>query len=627
MSLEGTMSVVGSEVMPLDYRSMDLESSPSPTSSERTVEERRDERVIEEEEDEIPSNILEVGSRVYGCYDPDLEVVAEVRGPAGVNERACSAPRDHWMPLYVHYLIAGLRFPIPKLLVGLLLDYSIGITQLTPNAIRAGGRGEKGCYYFGPRSSSKGNRSLFSSGLSSIKGWKEKFFFMDDTEWSRGDAEVEQLSAWKAKKTKQNNYKLNKDEVEEVEKLVREEGDVVNIMCLTSPGAIKAAELYGPSSLSEAKMDSFINAAGGLAIPKKPRKKSKTSIAAEKGVANRERLSSTSARALEVQPRPEPVMGSSEEASEESLFEATNTIGAKRFLNATLPEVDRRQARQEAMSHLGARVVRHTLESASWVNALAQEYVESIRDCASWQRQCEALLKEKEELQKEKEELQKRNNDMQRRLDEVLPSRRIFEEKLEAQDKYIENMKKGAAELKKNVNLLVHNGMEEYIGRFLNSSVFENVINLYRLPTAIVAFIDCTKKVKAQNPKVDVTTVTCGEQEEGVEEDGESLSADFRPLIKLRWECDAEGRTIFPPTFDAELVVVEEEEEEEEAEGAGVENEVDLAEVQPPVAHPVSFDEVQQLAPPEAEVLPLPAKDEPPPPPFLAEEQPPPSAD
>ncbi|GKV15262.1 hypothetical protein SLEP1_g26058 [Rubroshorea leprosula] len=673
MSSEGTMSVVGSEVIPLDYGSMDSESSPSSTSSERTVEERRDERVVEEEENEIPSNILEAGSKVDGCYDPDLEIVSEV----GICERtrACSAPRDHWMPIYVHYLIAGLRFPIPELLVGLLLDYSIRITQLTPNAIRAGGRGKRG------GTTSTLGRPIKGIGVyspSSIKGWKEKFFFVDDTEWSRGDAEVEQLSAWKAKKTKQNNYKLNEDEVEEVKKLVREEGDVVDIMYLTSLGAIEVAELYGPSSLSEAKMDSFINAAGGLAIPKKPRKKSKTSTVAEKEGADRERLSSNSARALEMQPRPKPVMGGSEEVSEEereevaplhrkkrkvaetevrrdevvkfvpwpsppeidpelkereeavvrgpskgkelipppsyqkSLFEAMNTTGAKRFLNAMLPEVDRRQARQEAVSHLGARVVRHTLE----------EYAESVRDCANWQRQCEALLKEKEELQKEKEELQKRNNDMQRRLDEVLPS------KLEAQDKYIENMKKGVTELKKNVNLLVHNGMEEHIGHFLNSSVFENIINLYQLPTVIVAFTNCRKKVKAQYPEVDVTTVTFGEQEERVEEDGESLFADFRPLIKLRWEHDVEGRTIFPPTFDVGLVAVEEE-EEEEAEGAGVENEVDLAGAQPPVVHPVSSDEVQQLAPPEAEVPPLPSGDEPPPPPppLPAEEQPPPSAD
>ncbi|GKV31654.1 hypothetical protein SLEP1_g40326 [Rubroshorea leprosula] len=406
--------------------------------------------------------------------------------------------------------------------------------------IKAGGRGEKGWYYFGPWSSSKGNRSLFSAGPSSIKGWKEKFFFVDDTEWSRRDAEVEQLSAWKAKKTKQNNYKLNEDEVEEVEKLVREDGDVVDILYLTSLKVIEAAELYGPSSLSEVEMDEFVNVAGGLHIPKRPRKKSKTSTAAEKGVAERGRLSSTSARAVEVQPRLELVMGGSED----------------HFLNSTLPEVDRMQAKDEVVSHVGYTVVRHALESASWTNALAQEYVESVRDRANLQRQCEQLQKEKDELQNTKLVLEERK-------------RKICEEKLEAQDKYIDNMRKGAVELKKNVNLLVHNGMEEHIGNFLNSSTFENILKLYRLPIVIVVFTDCRKKVKAQYPEVDVTTVTFGEQEEGVEEDGESLCADFRPQVTLRWERDAEGLTIFPPTFEAELVAVGEEEEEEEAQGTG----------------------------------------------------------
>ncbi|GKV48102.1 hypothetical protein SLEP1_g54938 [Rubroshorea leprosula] len=769
MSSEEARSVVGSEVQPLDYGSMDTESSPSPTSSERTVEERMDHRVVEEveeEEDEIPSSILEAGNRVDGCYDSDLDIVSEVRGyvselgsrdslrglvgncnlpphvlirPAGVNERACSAPRDHWMPIYLHYLIAGLRFPIPELLVGLLLDYSIGITQLTPNAMRvvigflvycrvrgvgvptmnmfkhffiikAGGRGEKGWYYFGPRSSSKENKNLFSAGPSSIKGWKEKFFFVDDTEWSRRDAEVEQLSAWKAKKTKQNNYKLNKDEVEEVEKLVRE-GDVVDILYLTSPMAIEAAELYGPSSLSEAEMNDFVSVAGGLRIPKKPRKKSTTSAAANRGVPEKERLPSTSARVLEIQQRLEPGGGASEEVSEEvaplqrkkrkvaepevrgdevtefvprpsapeislevrereraevqgpnegtelipphsykkSLFEARNTTGAKHFLNATLPEVDKTRARDEAVSQLGATVVRHALESASWTNALAQEYAESVKDRASLLRQCEALRKEKEELQKEKRDLQKKNQQIQRRLDEVTPTvtelqsdnsvlstklsleerkRKICEEKLEAQDKYIESLKKGAVELKKNVELLVHNGMEGHIGNFLNSNTFEGILKLYRLPTAILAFTDCRKKVKAQYPEVDVTTITFGEQEDGVEEDGESLCADFRPLIKLRWEHDVEGRTIFPPDFDAELVAVEEEGEgEEEEQGAGVEDQAVLAEVQPPEVHPVSSDEVQLPALPEAEVSPLPTGDAPSQPLLLAEEQPPPPAE
>ncbi|GKV11549.1 hypothetical protein SLEP1_g22797 [Rubroshorea leprosula] len=329
-------------------------------------------------------------------------------------------------------------------------------------------------------------------------------------------------------------------------------------------------------------MEEFTNAAGGLRIPKKPRKKSTTSAVANRGVPERERLPSTSAWAMEVQPRPEPVMGGSEDVSEEtaplqrkkrrvaeleskgdevveertpphayqkSLFEATNMTGAKHFLNATLPDVDRMQAKNEVLSHAGYTVVRHALESASWTNALA-------------------VLSTKLSLEERK--------------------RKICEEKLEAQDKYIESLKKGVVELKKNVELLVHNGMEGHIGNFLNSSTFEGILKLYQLPTAILAFTDCRKKVKAQYPEVDVTTVTFGEQEEGVEEDGESLCADFRPQITLRWEP--------------------------------------MAEVQPPEVHPVSSDEVQQLAPPEVEVPPQPAEDGPRSPPFPTEEQPPPPA-
>ncbi|GKV32670.1 hypothetical protein SLEP1_g41262 [Rubroshorea leprosula] len=380
MSSDEARSVVGSEVVPLEYGGMDSETSPSPTSSERTVGDRMEQTVIEEEEDEIPSNILEARNGVDGCYDPDLEVVAEVRGyvselgsrdslralvgncnlphnvllrPAGVNERACLAPHDHWMPIYLHYLIAGLR-------------------------------GERGWYHFSPRSSSKGNKNLFSLGPSSIKGWKENFFFVDDTEWSRRDAEVEQLFAWKAKKTKQNNYKLNEDEVEEVEKLVREDGDVVDILHLTTKEEVKDFNCGGEGGDM-----------GG-------------------------RLSSVSAPAVEVQPRPEPAMGGSEEVSEEmaplqrkkrrvaelgtevvefvsqpspeinpedggrgevevrgfdggrertpphiyqkSLFEAENKTGAKHFLNATLPEVDRMRAKDEVVSHAGYTIVRHALE-------------------------------------------------------------------------------------------------------------------------------------------------------------------------------------------------------------------------------------------------------------------------
>ncbi|GLT95847.1 hypothetical protein SLE2022_135070 [Rubroshorea leprosula] len=151
MSSEGTGSVVGSEVMPLDYGSMDSESSPSPSSSEKTVEGVRGDEVVEVggnevvgvEGDGIPITVVEVEGRGERDYDANAEIVEEVSQyrselrsrdslghlvenydiasrvlvrPAGVEERACSAPRDHWMPVYSHYLYAGLKFPIPDLL-------------------------------------------------------------------------------------------------------------------------------------------------------------------------------------------------------------------------------------------------------------------------------------------------------------------------------------------------------------------------------------------------------------------------------------------------------------------------------------------------------------------------------
>ncbi|GKV50783.1 hypothetical protein SLEP1_g57478 [Rubroshorea leprosula] len=85
-------------------------------------------------------------------------------------------------------------------------------------------------------------------------------------------------------------------------------------------------------------------------------------------------------------------------------------------------------------------------------------------------------------------------------------------------------MKEAMAELKKNVELLVHNAMEEHIAKFLKSGTFDEIVNLYRLPTVILAFTNCRKKVKSQYPEVDVT----------------------------------KGCTIFPPNFDFKFVAVEE---------------------------------------------------------------------
>ncbi|GKU89295.1 hypothetical protein SLEP1_g3451 [Rubroshorea leprosula] len=82
------------------------------------------------------------------------------------------------------------------------------------------------------------------------------------------------------------------------------------------------------------------------------------------------------------------------------------------------------------------------------------------------------------------------------------------------------------------------------------------------------------------------------------------MSVDFHPQIKLRWDCDVDGRTVFPPSFDFEFVAMEEEEAEvEETEvGVGVEG-AEVDESQPPL---------------QVEVLPVPFDDEQPP--LLAEQ-------
>ncbi|GKV01149.1 hypothetical protein SLEP1_g13728 [Rubroshorea leprosula] len=513
MSSEGTESIVGSEVMPLDYGSMDSESSPSPSSSEKTVEGVRGDEVVEVggnevvgvEGDSIPITVVEVEGRGERDYDVNAEIVEEVKQyrselrtrdslghlvenykissrvlvrPARVEERVCSAPWDHWMPVYSHYLIAGLRFPIPELLVGLLLDYNIGLTQLVLNAMRGGSRRDKGWYYFTPRVANK-------------------------------------------------ESSLNEDEEEEVRKLVRKGGDLLNIMDLTSAQCIEAAELYGPSTLSESKMDQFLNTAGGVAIPKKPRKKSRTSTKqVDEGRARKEVVPATSAETEEEVPqlkrkgweemrallKKKKVVEGEERGNEgaevrapgkgkgpippvacqSSLFEAKNMTGARWFINSTFPEVDKRNARDEALRYGGASVVKHVLKSASWVNGLAQEFMDSMKERSLLQRQCD-------QLQKENEELEKKNKELQESLNEVVPTvkqleqeraslstklvfeeskRRISESECEAQAQEIKLMKEAFVELKENVQTLVHNGMKEHISNFINSSSFDNIVNL-----------------------------------------------------------------------------------------------------------------------------------------------------
>ncbi|GKU95534.1 hypothetical protein SLEP1_g8883 [Rubroshorea leprosula] len=162
MSSEDTLSIGGSkEVRMLEYSDVSIEGESSGSEWTKGGVERNE--VVEVGAEEVLVNILEVGDRRDKCYDSGANIVSEVKGyeselkgrdslsylvesyeisskvlimPARVKERACSTPKDHWMPVYAHYLAAGLRFPLLDLLVWLLLEYSVGLTQLSPNAVR-----------------------------------------------------------------------------------------------------------------------------------------------------------------------------------------------------------------------------------------------------------------------------------------------------------------------------------------------------------------------------------------------------------------------------------------------------------------------------------------------------------
>ncbi|GKV09136.1 hypothetical protein SLEP1_g20682 [Rubroshorea leprosula] len=640
MSSEGTLSVGGGEGI-RDASSSSISTSSSSSSSSSSGESGGRTSVGGgyggREGGLVPTNILEVGGGQGKCYDERDEVVGEVVGyescwkcrgelghlvenysipphvlvrPAGGEERACSAPKDHWMPLYAHYLAAGLRFPIPELLVALLKEYGLGLTQLVPNGVRLGGSGrEKGWFYFTPRVAGGRSRNLFTAGPTSIKGWKEKFFFVDDTEWGRGNREVEELSKWKGKKRNPNQYRLGEVEKDEVKMLERGGGELTNIMYLTSPEVVESSGIYGTSSLSREEMNRL--RAGGRPI-RLPEKRSRASAPG----AQEERVGGEAARPrAEVGPSSEPRRGVTEEVvarkrprveevqplqieapvkfvprpapvqidpalretevvapgrgkssvpypRQVASFYDSGRTAAKRFIGAHFPEVDLQRAKDEVALSGGAGVVRQALETANLVNAMAVEFFDCLQERL-------ALVKKNEELSLQKEEAEKNfgelTSELEKVREELASSKREVEverEKRKRWEEELERKERELAEVKESAKLEVHNSVEGHVSNFIKSTTFAEVVDLYRLPTLVMAFADCRKKVKAQNPEVDVTSITFGPEEAGVEENGDSKTAEFRPEVKLTWERDEAGKSVLPPTLDFEFVAVDEEEAE-----------------------------------------------------------------
>lgn len=116
--------------------------------------------------------------------------------------------------------------------------------------IKGGSGKEKGWFYLTPRVTKKGERVLFGPSPSSIKGWKDKFFFVDDIEWGRSDIEVRALCKWGVKKANPNKYKLGEREKEKVGRLVRSGEESLDIIHFTNLEMLDAVELHGRSSLS-----------------------------------------------------------------------------------------------------------------------------------------------------------------------------------------------------------------------------------------------------------------------------------------------------------------------------------------------------------------------------------------
>ncbi|GKV50060.1 hypothetical protein SLEP1_g56776 [Rubroshorea leprosula] len=408
--------------------------------------------------------------------------------------------------------------------------------SLVPTNILEGGSGkEKGWFYFTARVAGGRSRNLFTAGLSFIKGWKEKFFFVDDIEWGKGDGEVEK---------------------DEVKRLERGGGELTNIMYLTSPKVVESFEIYGRSSLSTEEMNR-LRAGGKLVrLPKKRSRALAPGAQEERVGGGPSRPYSSGGSRDEVGPSSEPKKGATKEvaAQKRPRVEKVQPLQveapvkfvprpppvqinpALRQVEAVVPRRGKSSVpypRDEVATNGGSGI-------ANLMNAMAVEFFDCLQERI-------ALVKKNEELSRQKEEAEKN-----------------FAGGAKEEEMRASTCKKGerAGRSEKSAELAVHNSMEEHVSDFVKSTMFAEVVDLYHLPTLVMVFANCRKKVKAQNPEVDVTSITFGPEEAGVEENGDSNTAKFCLEVKLTWEWDEVGKTILPSTLDFEFVVVDEEEAE-----------------------------------------------------------------
>ncbi|GKU90869.1 hypothetical protein SLEP1_g4813 [Rubroshorea leprosula] len=348
-------------------------------------------------------------------------------------------------------------------------------------------------------------KSLSLSSSSSSSGGTGKGAMTNGKRWwGRRDGKVEEFSRWKGKKKNPNQHWLGEVEKDEVER----------------------------SSLSGEEMTHL--RAGGKAI-RLLEKRSKTSALAAveervRGGTSRPHHNGGARVKIELSLwEIEVVVPGKGKSSvpylrQVSSFYESRRTATKRFISFHFLEVDLQRARDEVATNGGLAVVRQALKTANLASAMAVEFFDCLQERI-------ALVGKNEELSHQKEAAEKNFNELTLELEKV------------REELFQEGCQTGRAE-------------EEEVREALakRDNELAEVVDLYRLPTLVMAFIDCRKKVKTQNLEVDVTNITFGPEETGVEENGDSKTAEFRPAVKLAWERDEAGKTILPPTLEFEFI-------------------------------------------------------------------------
>ncbi|GKV21360.1 hypothetical protein SLEP1_g31346 [Rubroshorea leprosula] len=420
MSLEGTVSIgSGQEVRELSSKSSSKVETSNNGESEESGKEAK--------EVGVPSNILEVDNCRVKCYNEGEEVLSKV-----VGYEAFWKSRSDLTHLVEQHTILG-HILLRPARVGVGDNATHPQHSLTNH--KGGSSKEKGWFYFTPGVAGGGSRNLFIVGPSSIKGWKDKFLFVDDMKWGRLDVEVMNLCRGKGKKVNPNKYALSVGEQEEVERLERKGEKVVDIMLLTSSKMLKVVEIYGPISLSEEDMNWLLFGGKTIAFPEKRSNDLGSTIVKEKIVGGTLRPHPSGRARAETGPNLEQRKKGLKRRLHHKKGEGLKRrlhhkkgerwkrcschsprlrlssylslrqcrliqlcwrwewTAAKQFNKTTFLDVDLEKAKKEVDKNGGSSIIQHTLEMVNLVNALTKESTEqNFNDLTS------KLEKVKEEL-------------------------------------------------------------------------------------------------------------------------------------------------------------------------------------------------------------------------------------